>query len=260
MATTYFVRALDRMADYTQMCSSNDGSTPLEKITFNSGSPVDPDDAMYKAIMNAPHNRSVMHTLLVQSRWVYVGPMGESKEIAIQNQSDSSILDQSPYILKLHRNVRKDVIHMLMLHHLHHHVYARVYKTNFGVGVMAIKDIPANVSVFDTMMSRCPKYLPIHISPTEAAALDPATREMLGDFFLGPRGEYPVPIMGPNTIDVSFYLNHSLLPNLDIRYLEGCDMSVYVTRQPVVKGQELTIDYRQFDIKNIQERMPFLGQ
>ncbi len=77
--------------------------------------------------------------------------------------------------------------------------------------------------------------------------IDESAILFLRDFFLSDRNDvYPVPLKGPDTIDVSYYLNHGDEANLDIVTVPGCPRTVFMTKRDVEKGEELTINYRQF--------------
>lgn len=152
------------------------------------------------------------------------------------------------------------ILKEILLEHLKNDVVARISKTEYGVGVAAFRKIRNGQFPFTTPAGPCINYHTVRITPDEAAAIDPAMKELLADFFLNPHGNYPMPIMGPNSIDLGFYLNHSDTPNLDIRFLENCDLSIYVANRDIEPGEQLTINYCKFGFRKdvIEKQMPFL--
>lgn len=221
-------------------------------------------------IFNAPHNRFVLHTFLVTSanrlRW----EKNRCDQHVIKRGGQGNSLDlKDSYKIYLIQPWTKDAcLKLLMIHHLKHHVHARLGKADYGVGVFAIRDIPKGMPIFDTLLTKCATYSPVSISGDNVININARTdnspiKSLLADFFLmsGEKINYPVPVYGPNSIDTSFYLNHSSTPNLEITYPDDCDMSVYVAKENIKAGNELTIDYTTFGFtkEEIKKRMPFLS-
>jgi SET domain-containing protein len=102
----------------------------------------------------------------------------------------------------------------------------------------------------------------VSISKNDAVAMGPQVYSLLKDFCLGSQKNdmyFPVSALGPNALDISFFLNHSDAPNVAIDF-KGCDMSYYIAGRDIKQGEELTIDYKQFDFPDslMIEHMPFL--
>jgi SET domain-containing protein len=72
-----------------------------------------------------------------------------------------------------------------------------------------------------------------------------------GFFAAGKDGGYWVPQGGLNSIDISFFLNHSKQPNVKIIG----DGSNFVTARRIKKGEELTVAYNTFDAKFNQKEI-----
>lgn len=234
---------------------------PLKEVSFKNPTK---DKQLYD-IFNAPHNRFVLHSFLIQNSNILNWKTNYCQHKVIgRYQSSPLILDN--YMIYLVTPSAKDAcLKLLMIHHLQHHVHAKLGNSKYGVGVFAIRYIPAGMPIFDNLLTKCASYRPVTITKCNASKIKQTTIEsLLGDFFLqsGEKITYPIPLLGPNSIDPSFYLNHNDEPNLDIKELDGCDMTVYVAAKGITQGEELTIDYRKFNIpiKQMEQRMTFLGE
>ena len=53
---------------------------------------------------------------------------------------------------------------------------------------------------------------------------------------------YPIPKNGFNDLDITFYMNFSKNPNIDI-INGGCEYFSFVTNRKIKKGEELFINY-----------------
>ena len=135
-------------------------------------------------------------------------------------------------------------------------IYARIGVSKIkgaGVGIIAIRDIPANTNPFRTNGKDCqaqPKGVPI--PSKEIDKLNPEVRKLVYDFIVhsyDKKGNvvYDIPPHGMNSLDISFYLNHSSVPNMKIVYVPGCQYTVFKTKRKIMKGEELTINYAEFD-------------
>jgi hypothetical protein len=206
------------------------------------------------SILNLPHNKSVLNAPASGHDAPYYARMDKDRRVYLKGQDVSKLA--------------KEIVE----HNLRYHVFARLFKSEYGVGVMAFRNIPPNTTVFDTTIGPCVSYYPITLSKENVSTLfhdDPgvgsAMTEYLGDFYLSSEKKslrLPINALGPNAMDISFFLNHSDTPNLNIEYIDGCDMSVYKTNKAVNAGDELTIDYRKFSLPEnvLHEFMPFLKQ
>lgn len=240
----------------------NDIEIPLKQIVFRTPTK---DKQLYD-IFNAPHNRFIVHSYLtfhLENR--RIGISGQEIKVGPPGESESKL--KTLYEIRLHCRIKDACLKLLMIHHLQHHVHARLGKSNFGVGVFAIRDIPRGMPIFDNLLTKCANYRPVSIRNVNVKKINSGSKSgaiesLLADFFLqkGEQINYPVPVYGPNSIDTSFYLNHSDKPNLEITYPAECDMSVYVAARNIEAGEELSIDYRQFGFtpEEICARMPFL--
>lgn len=146
---------------------------------------------------------------------------------------------------------QKEILTALMKEHIENDVYVRLIPRMLPngmhiIGVFAIRDIPAGVFPFKTLLGHCFAENPVVEVPKDAPEIQ-SVRAFLDEFFLGDM-TYPLPPLGPNTISASYFLNHSADPNVAIvRDPENkCDYLVYQTSRAISAGEELTIDYRHF--------------
>lgn len=172
--------------------------------------------------------------------------------------------------IKLNKCQLASNLKIILEHNLRFHVFTRLYKSHFGVGVKAIRDIPAGVTIFDSTTGPCANYEPVSFSTRDVQSIfksntdsAEAVTELLKDFYLGHENNeiaFPINALGVNMLDVSFFLNHSTTPNVEIMYIDQCDMSLYRTSRFVNKGEELCIDYNRFKTPKsvLYKYMPFL--
>jgi len=186
--------------------------------------------------------------------------------------------------------ILKSWLKLFMLHHLKYHVFARLSNGTHGVAIKAIRNIPRETPIFENMGGHCALYYPIDVAEDEyenhvheatniveningkQVQNDPI-KELLNDFFLQLNGNnvnFPIPALGPNMIDMSFFLNHACPGNVEIAKESYCDMSSYIAREFIEKDKILTINYAQFalgengdidktKLLNLINRMPFLA-
>ena len=125
----------------------------------------------------------------------------------------------------------------------HDHVYCRIARSDtHGVGVRAIRDIPAKTLVFRGESERV-----VWVSRAAVRRLPPAVRALYEDFGMvwGDRIGVPPSL---NRLSVGWYVNHSDRPNV----VAGED-GRFRTLRRIRKGEELTADYKTF----VDEALPF---
>jgi SET domain-containing protein len=125
----------------------------------------------------------------------------------------------------------------------HDGVYARIGLSRIhGVGVLAIRDIPAGTLVFHGE-SEAVRWL----SRAAVRRLPKAIRALYEDFGMvwGDRIGVPPTL---NMLSVGWYVNHSDRPNV-----EAGDDARFRALRRIRKGEELTADYRTFT----DEPLPF---
>ena len=113
-----------------------------------------------------------------------------------------------------------------------------------GVGVFAIKDIPANTNPFYGCYKK--KWVKFKIEELKKARLDKEIMAMIDDFLvIQKNGNVYIAECGLNGMDISFFLNDSKNPNV----ITTNDGSSFVTKRKIKKGEELTVAYSTYDEK-----------
>jgi len=131
-----------------------------------------------------------------------------------------------------------------LLQHLKNETYCRLAPSKVqGVGVFAIRNIPKNTNPFQYAQTRCKNYNIILLSQKEVNRLPKNIQKLVKDFLKPDEmGMYPVPENGFNDLDITFYMNFSKNPNIDI-INDGCEFFSFITNRKIKKGEELFINY-----------------
>jgi len=137
-----------------------------------------------------------------------------------------------------------------LLDHLQNDIYCRLDVSKIaGIGVFAIKIISKGVNPFKILAKDNDKI--IELDDNDIKNLDKNVKKIINDFF--GQGDkikrYDVLASGPNNLNISYYLNHSNKPNLDIIEIEGSNYLGFVTNRIIKEGEELTIDYSKYESK-----------
>jgi SET domain-containing protein len=115
-----------------------------------------------------------------------------------------------------------------------------------GVGVFAIKTIPKGVNPIKTPKGLLSQRI-INIPDEEVQKMDPNVAKMIKDFYVQIDGKWGIPYLGLNSIDISFYLNHSDKPNMKIVEDDKCTMLCFESNRVIHEGEELSINYSEYD-------------
>jgi SET domain-containing protein len=125
----------------------------------------------------------------------------------------------------------------------HDGVYARIGPSRIhGVGVRAVRDIPAGTLVFAGESERV-----VWASRAAVRRLPKAIRALYEDFGMVAGDRIGVP-PSLNMLSVGWYVNHADRPNI-----EAGDDGRFRALRRIRKGEELTADYRTF----VDEALPF---
>lgn len=118
----------------------------------------------------------------------------------------------------------------------HSNVFVRLSCSDLhGVGVFAIKNIPANTEIF-----RGDKSQPVVVEKKIVDAQEEEIKKLYNDFCAIESGKYYCPDSF-NNMNVSYFLNESKNPN--VRTDDG---HCFYTMRIIKKGEELTVDYSTF--------------
>ena len=132
-----------------------------------------------------------------------------------------------------------------IINNLRNDIYCRIKRSKKqGVGVIAIKDIPKGTNPFKTLNQCKKKYIDIHKKDTKDIPKE--VIKMLDDFVGSDDDEiYTIPIEGLNSINISYFMNHSNRPNIEIVNKKN-DIVSFKSNKKIKKGAELTINYDKF--------------
>lgn len=131
---------------------------------------------------------------------------------------------------------------------LKNHIYCRIKPSQIGgVGVFAIKNIPANIDPFVGATKPAHQLMPLD----KLGDLHPNVMKLVRDMFVFKDGFYHIPNNGLAQIDIAYYVNHSKSPNL--RVCE--DGHTFETIREIIEGEELCADYSTYnDEEDVFER------
>jgi hypothetical protein len=118
----------------------------------------------------------------------------------------------------------------------HRNLYTRLKKSEHGVGLFAIRDIPENLRLFAGdagPVVRVPSAVVNGIPDSEV-------RRIYFDFCPTSEGRFLAP-SDFNQLTMSWYMNHSTSPNV-----QADENLQFVSRRPIAIGEELTINYTSF--------------
>jgi SET domain-containing protein len=121
-------------------------------------------------------------------------------------------------------------------------VYCRIRPSKVhGVGVFAIRTIPKGTNVFATNIIDPMDCDPVQI-PQELIfhneQIPSGVKQMVKDFMTFENGKVELPIAGFNTLNISFYLNHSHIPNV-----QTDDGLTFIALKDIAEGEELFSNY-----------------
>lgn len=125
-----------------------------------------------------------------------------------------------------------------LLQNLQNDIYCRIKASPIqGVGVFAIRDIKKGTEIFKGSL----QYEEIEFTESELVGLPQATKDLIHDFFPKTGPKYFIPEFGLNSLNVSFFLNHSDDANI-MNYEDGR----MVALKDIKNGEELTSNYSVF--------------
>ena len=134
-----------------------------------------------------------------------------------------------------------------LINHLRNDIYCRIGVSKIaGVGVIAIRDIPKSTNPFKTLFNHKDKIIELH--DKELKCVNKDVKKMMKDFFGSQKKKkYDVLYYGLNFLNISFYLNHSNKPNIDIIENSKNEYLEFRTNKKIKKGEELTINYGDYE-------------
>lgn len=132
-----------------------------------------------------------------------------------------------------------------LVDHLKNDIYCRLGVSSInGIGIIAIKDIPRGTDPFKNLSNK--KDTIITLYDNNLKDIDTNVVKLVKDFF-GSNGSYDILYEGPNYINISYYLNHSINPNINIVPTNENKYYNFITNVFIKKGEELTINYNDYN-------------
>ena len=123
--------------------------------------------------------------------------------------------------------------------------YCRIKPSKInGVGVFAIKDIPKKTNPFYLTDNKSINHKYKKILKKDLKNVDIEVKKIIDDFFYKEDDDsYYIPLLGLNSLDISFYMNHSIKPNIEIVKSYNYDTLIFKTNKKIKKNEELLINY-----------------
>jgi SET domain-containing protein len=137
-----------------------------------------------------------------------------------------------------------------LIKHLENDIYCRLgVNKNNEVGVMAIKNIPKGTDPFKTLTKNKDEINDIiTLEEKDVTNLNKNVLKIIDRFFGSEKSKnYDILASGPNNINISFYMNNSGEPNVDIYDDPDSEYLGFITNRLIEEGEELTIDYSKYD-------------
>jgi len=148
-----------------------------------------------------------------------------------------------------------------LIKNLKDNTFCRFGKSDYGVGVFAIKDISKGTELFVLCNNKEEEDL-IDLSEEDLKELDDSVTKYVKDIFVKNEDGYSLPERGMNSLSLGFFLNHSPTPNLThkINFVNGrCGLLVPVAVRDIKRGEELTEDYYTLGrLSDVEKQFPFL--
>ena len=133
-----------------------------------------------------------------------------------------------------------------------HHVYCRIAPSKVhGVGVVAVRPIPKGTNVFQNLVSKTGSQKDIRVPQDRILKNDQiaeGVKQIICDFMTFHEGYIDLPSEGLNQLNISFYLNHSDVPNI-----QTPDGETFITTRDIETGEELFSDYHTYS----EEPLPY---
>ncbi len=115
-----------------------------------------------------------------------------------------------------------------------------------GVGVFAIRPIPKGINPMQERRGFA--FEAVNVDDIVKDPNVPASlKELVVDMCPENDGKFDVPPFSLNEIGLSYYLNHSMTPNME------CDEETgdFFTLREIAEGEELTVDYGSYGALNL---------
>ena len=127
---------------------------------------------------------------------------------------------------------------------LENNIYCRIQRSPIhGVGVFAVRPIPKGTNPFVTYANVDVVAIP-EKEIMENKKISDAVKEMVRAFYVIQNGMIYCDARSFNEINITYFLNHSDAPNLDVKEMD--DESKFSANMDIAAGEELTADYSRY--------------
>jgi len=129
-----------------------------------------------------------------------------------------------------------------LIEDLEKNIYCRLQPSPaHGIGVFAIRDIPKGVNPF--LGSRAPKWRNFKCEDIMSnPCISFEVKEYMRAVYPIRKGILRLPLHSLNAVDISYFLNHSDIPNMGS--IDESDD--FIALRDIQKGEELFADYRMY--------------
>ena len=123
-------------------------------------------------------------------------------------------------------------------------IYCRIQPSAIhGVGVFAIRNIPKGTNPFITYTNIETIAIP-EKEIIENKNIPDTVKKMIKDFYVIQNGNFYCDARSLNEINITYFLNHSDTPNLDVNEID--EESVFTANKDISIGEELTSNYSKY--------------
>ena len=127
---------------------------------------------------------------------------------------------------------------------LENNIYCRIQRSDIhGVGVFAIKEIPKDTNPFKTFINVDVVPIP-EKEIMENEKIPQTVKDMIRAFYVVQDGNIYCDARSLNEINITYFLNHSDTPNLDVKEIN--EESVFTANKNITIGEELTSNYSHY--------------
>ena len=153
-------------------------------------------------------------------------------------------------------HLRKMIINKYKLLQNLHETYCTLgVSKKHGLGVIAIRDIPANVNPLPITQEE----MALHLTEGDLEDLPKEVASRVRDLSIRVDGKYGVNSLGLNGCGVRFYINHSENPNVSVnKSYRGLGFMPFITLKEIKKGEELFFNYTDTPGDNILNQFKFI--
>ena len=127
---------------------------------------------------------------------------------------------------------------------LEKNVYCRLRQSSVhGIGVFAIRDIPRDTNPFAGARVEQWSAIPLALVMDDLRIV-PEVKDVVRALYVTEDNALYFPDHGLNDVNISYFLNHSIAPNIRAKEQDG--EFRFITLRKIKKEEELFVDYRTY--------------